>query len=177
MAKIRYALADEGTIKALIGSIGKSATALNSKIHLAAVHCIGHAIAHGDVRLATELYDACSKGVRRQSLVAFLEKHGPFAWQERDKKFAFYKGEREFTFDGDMLMSLSWLEAQPERVISTLDVEDMVAKLLKRVQQAVEKDPTSVKNMDLFTALNNAVVDYHNAKAQDEVELPLPKAA
>jgi hypothetical protein len=59
-------------------------------------------------------------------------------------------------------------------------VEDVVAKMLKRIESAVKADAKSVKHMDLYSAVSKAVADYHSAKAvevDEDLELPGLKAA
>jgi len=85
------ALLSANDLTAKIVAIGKSATELQSEIQIAAVNAIGYSIQHGDIRFGQKLFDVLPTGIRRQSLVAFFEKHGQFAYLKEDKKFAFYK--------------------------------------------------------------------------------------
>ena len=79
-----------------IAVVGKSAGELQSAIQECAVQAVGYSIEHGDIRFGQKLFDVLPNGVRRQSLVAFLEKHGNFAWQAQEKKFAHYKTKDTF---------------------------------------------------------------------------------
>lgn len=176
-----FELADGADLTAYIGKIGRAGTKLDKMIQHAAVHAIGHAVEFGDIKYANELLDALPKGARRQAFVKFIETHGPFAFMTQGKKFAYFKRDG-LEFDGDALLKgQQWHETVKENVVSTLDVEDMVAKMLKRIEGAVKADSTSVKHMDLYEAISAAAADYYSAKivadAEDDVELPVPKAA
>jgi hypothetical protein len=178
MAKA-FELASGADLVVYIGKIGRAGAKLDKMIQHAAVHAIGHAIAHGDIKYANELLEALPKGGRKQAFVKFMETYGPFAFSTQGKKFAFFKRDG-LAFDGSALIEgKQWHETIKEEVVSTLDVEDMVAKMLKRIESAVAKDSKSVKGMDLYSAVAAAVADYHSTKAveEEEVELPNLKAA
>lgn len=164
-----------------IGKIGRAGAKLDKMIQHAAVHAIGHAIQYGDIKYANELLEALPKGGRKQAFVKFMETYGPFAFVTAGKKFAFFKRDT-LAFDGAALIEgKQWHETIKEEVVSTLDVEDVVAKMLKRIEAAVKADSKGVKHMDLYSAVSKAVADYHSAKvvdgADDDMELPGLKAA
>jgi len=125
------------------------------------------------------LFEALPKGGRKQAFVKYMETYGPFAFSTQAKKFGFFKRDG-LVFDGAALIEgQQWHETIKEEVVSTLDVEDMVAKMLKRIEAAVKKDPQSVKGMDLYSAVSAAVAEYHSTSiaGDDDVELPAVKAA
>jgi hypothetical protein len=158
-----------------IGSIGKAAAKLTRDIQEAAVNAVGYSIIHGDITIGQRLYEALGSGVRRQSLVSFFEKHGQFCWSASDKMFKFYKVEG-IKFDYDALMGSPWEEAKKESVISDLDVEDMVKRMIKRIENAIEKG-VAVKNKDLYSDLTHTLARYHSEQAVAEEEVPMLKVA
>lgn len=179
MAKA-FELVSGADLVVYIGKIGRAGAKLDTMIQHAAVHAIGHAIAHGDIKYANELLEALPKGGRKQAFVKYIETYGPFAYSTQAKKFAYFKREG-LAFDGDALLKgKQWHETIKEEVVSTLDVEDVVAKMLKRIEAAVKADAKGVKHMDLYSVVSKAVADYHSAKAASDdegVDLPGIKAA
>ena len=74
-------------IKAIAG-IGNK---LNKRIQFAALNAIHYSIAHGDVGFGQRLVMAMNNGLRKNSLVAFLEKHGKFQWAKEQKSLIYKK--------------------------------------------------------------------------------------
>lgn len=144
-------------LEAKIAIVGKSAGELQSAIQECAVQAIGYSIEHGDIRFGQKLFDVLPSGVRRQSLVAFLEKHGNFAYSTQEKKFAHYKTKE--TFDQALLMETSWASATKETIVSEYDIEDMFTKFMKRVDSAYKQHDTkgvAIKNSAMYDYLVEA---------------------
>ena len=144
-------------LEAKIAIVGKSAGELQSAIQEVAVQAVGYSIEHGDIRFGQKLFDVLPTGVRRQSLVAFLEKHGNFAWSAQDKKFAHYKTKE--TFDQALLMETSWASSTKETIVSEYDIEDMFTKFMKRVDSAYKQHDTkgvAIKNSAMYDYLVEA---------------------
>jgi hypothetical protein len=161
-----------------IGAIGKAAAKLTKDIQLAAVNAVGYSIEYGDITFAQRLYDAVGTGIRRQSLVTFFEKHGQLCWSSVEKKFVFFKVEG-IKFDEKMLMATPWDEAKKEVIVSELDVTEMVAKLIKRIESGIEKKIT-VKHSALLDDLKLTYAQYLREEAEEadsEAETPQLRVA
>ena len=161
-------------LESKIAIVGKSAGELQSAIQECAVQAVGYSIEHGDIRYGQKLFDVLPSGVRRQSLVAFLEKHGNFAWQTQEKKFAHYKTKD--TFDQALLMEIPWSSATKESIVSEYDIEDMFAKFMKRVDGAFkshEKSGATIKNSAMYDFLVEARDRYNQEvyASNESVEL------
>jgi len=156
-----------------IGLIGKASARLTRDIQEAAVNAIGYSIVHGDITIGQRLYEALGTAMRRQSLVSFFEKHGQFCWSSNEKKFVFYRVEG-IQFDYDQLMGMPWDEAKKEAIVSDLDVEDMVKRMIKKIENAIEKG-VEVKHKDLYSDLTHTLARYHSDLS--ETEQPMLKAA
>lgn len=173
MAKALIPVAD---LNKRIASIGRASAKLTKEIQVAAVNAIGYSIEHGDITIGQRLYDALGSGLRRQSLVTFFEKHGQFCWSSSEKKFVFFKVDG-IKFDYDALMGMPWDEAKKEVVVSSIDVEDMVKKMIKRIESSIEKG-VEVKHKDLYSDLTHCLARYHADVADAETEdAPMLKAA
>ncbi|MEM5400841.1 hypothetical protein [Paraburkholderia unamae] len=177
----KYQQLDAQGVSAVVKAAVKSAGATHQAIQRAAVQCIGHAIAHGDIRPANDLLNGLGKSVRKQGLVVFFETHGPFAFSTADKALVYFK--REVGFDGNKLMAIDWASSVPPEVIkSSIDVADELEKLLKRVSSAADKAAKAgvefdVKGSDLATTLGDLLAKYRSDEYEPEVELPAVKAA
>lgn len=151
------ALLNAKDLESKIATIGKTAGELQSEIQIAAVNAIGYSIEHGDIRYGQKLFDVLPTGVRRASLVAFLEKHGNFCYLKDDKKFAFYKAQD--SYDEVALLATSWASAKAENIVSEYDVQKMFDSLMKRIESAIKKSgdgSVKIKNSPLYDYLQEA---------------------
>lgn len=158
------ALLNAKELESKIATIGKTAGELQSEIQIAAVNAIGYSIEHGDIRFGQKLFDVLPSGVRRSSLVAFLEKYGNFCYLSEEKKFAFYKAQD--SFDEVALLATSWASAKSENIVSEYDVQKMFDNFMKRVESAIKKSgdgSVKVLNTSLYDYLQEAQ-DRHNAE-------------
>ena len=115
-------------------------------------------------------------GVRRQSLVAFLEKHGNFAWSKDEKCFKFFKGLGEpRKFDETALLAINWASATKETIVSSYDLETIMTKAIKAMEKAFkehEKSGVAIENSEVYDYLVGARDSYNAQKyAQAEAEL------
>jgi hypothetical protein len=158
-----------------IGSIGRASLKLNKEIQSAAVSCVMHAVAHGDVTLADQLVDACGKGVRRDSLRAWFEKEGAMVVNTATKKFGLDK-ERMKGLRGRVanelaveLLDKPWDEAKREpEVISVIDIDEQLDKFMARINKLTKDAAITVKNRELLDRLNVLSSTYHAEKILGE---------
>lgn len=151
-----------------IGRIGKAAAKLTKDVQAVAVECALHAVDHGNVTPANELVESIGKGMRRASLRAWFEKHGPMFIPKGKDKFGFdserAKAMKAEDRDGlrERLMALPWEEAKPEeKIVSVFDVSEAFDKFMKRVEGMVKDSNVSVRNRELLDLLNHQVSIYH----------------
>ena len=160
------ALLNAKDLESKIAQIGKSAGELQAEIQIAAVNAIGHSIENGDIRFGQKLFDVLPSGVRRASLVAFLEKHGNFCYLKDEKKFAYYKAQT--SYDEVALLATSWASAKSENIVSEYDVQAMFDSLMKRIESAIKKSgdgSVMVLNTPLYDYLQEAQ-DRFNAERE-----------
>jgi hypothetical protein len=162
-----------------ITAVGKSAGELQSAIQEVAVQAVGYSIEHGDIRFGQKLFDVLPSGVRRASLVAFLEKHGNFAWSTEDKCFKFFKGLGEpRVYDEQALMAINWASAKKETIVSSYDLEDIMSKAIKAMEKAFkehEKSGVKIENSSVYDFMVSARDSYNAEKYS--AEQPELKAA
>lgn len=155
-----------------IASISKVGAKLNIRIQVAALNAIFYSIQHGDVDVARRLYLAMNAGQRRNSLVAFLEKHGKIQWNSELKQLDFKKRD-DLAVESIDTIAEQWHEAMKEPTIkSTYDFDDDAAKFIKRMEKAINAK-AAIKNVELFDYIQEAVAKYHAefiAALPDDVE-------
>lgn len=158
-----------------ISAVGKSAGELQSAIQEVAVQAVGYSIEHGDIRFGQKLFDVLPSGVRRASLVAFLEKHGNFAWSKEEKCFKFFKGLGEpRVYDETALMAISWASATKETIVSSYDLETIMTKAITAMEKAFkehEKSGVKIENSAVYDYLCSARDAYNNEKYSAQPEL------
>lgn len=158
-----------------ITAVGKSAGELQSAIQEVAVQAVGYSIEHGDIRYGQKLFDVLPSGVRRASLVAFLEKHGNFAWSKEEKCFKFFKGLGEpRVFDEQALMTVNWASASKETIVSSYDLESIMTKAIKAMEKAFkehEKSGVKIENSEVYDYLVSARDAYNSDKYTEQAEL------
>jgi hypothetical protein len=151
-----------------ISAVGKSAGELQTAIQDVAVQAVGYSIEHGDIRFGQKLFDVLPSGVRRASLVAFLEKHGNFAYSKEDKCFKFFKGLGEpRQFDEQALMAINWASATKETIVSSYDLELIMTKAIKAMEKAFkehEKSGVKLENTAAYDFMVSARDSYNAEK-------------
>lgn len=81
---------DTAQINTKIGGIKQSAANLRKNVHEAGCAIVAHAMRHGTSPLATKLYVSMGGG-NQKALAAWLEQHGPFAFDRGASEFSFSK--------------------------------------------------------------------------------------
>jgi hypothetical protein len=158
-----------------ISAVGKSAGELQSAIQEVAVQAVGYSIEHGDIRFGQKLFDVLPSGVRRASLVAYLEKHGNFAWSKDDKCFKFFKGLGEpRVYDEQALMAINWATATKETIVSSYDLESIMTKAIKAMEKAFkehEKSGVKIENSAVYDYMVSARDSFNADKYSEQAEL------
>lgn len=174
-----YQLQTREVIQKAIGGIGKAGIRLARAIQTAAVQCIGHAVMHGDVRLATELVAATPKH-QRASLVSFLETYGPFAYRKADKDFAFFAKNSKLKDAGierNEELTQAYVESlpkwdsmvKPTEAKSKFDASEDFDKQLTRYEKLLQDGKVTVINKELIGDLR-AAYNRWSAKIEAEAE-------
>lgn len=130
-----------------------------------AIAAIGYSIVHGDVQPANRLIDAMQGSLRKDAMVAYLERHGNMAYMTGDKKFAHFADAGQ-VWDDDYAEELAdgmmWHEAKKAAEPKSIyDVDAAVEKVLKQIDNAI-KGGKDVKNVGLREYLALAVQQYHS---------------
>lgn len=158
-----------------ITSIAKTGNRLNVRIQVAALNAIYYSIAEGYIQYGQNLVMALNNGQRKNSLVAFLEKHGKFAWSKENKSLVFKKRD-DLTLESMEEIKEHWFEAikAPEPK-SMYDFEDEVNRFIKKMEKAVT-DKATIKHVEIMDYVHAAIAQYHEDQlklqdAEDDVTL------
>lgn len=166
---MKFKLMNGKQFTALCAELGEAVTSLRGKVQVAAVTAVGYSIVHGDVGAANRLIDAVgsAKTIRRDSLVAFLEKFGALAWSKGEKKFLYFRRE-DVEFDDDYVALMEanpWFGVVKEpEIASTLEVDVEVDKFLKRLRKLASEPKVDVKDRQLIAAIEEAQARYNARK-------------
>lgn len=142
---------------------------------LAAVHAVGHVINTGDVVFLNRVFEVLSKSTRRNSFIAWAEKHAPAVFDTKAKKFGYDKSRADMAFDGNKLLVVKWFGAKKETLASTIDVSEAFDTLVKRVESAASSGK-EVSNLDMLAFLKEQIAKYHanlqlDAANESDVEM------
>lgn len=165
-----------------IGALAKRVVALVAEIQILAIECVIHAVKHGDVTPATQLVEACGKGVRRQSLVTWFERVGPFEWHatkfKLDSQRAKKMGQTDEAALREYLSSIKWEEARPEpKLVSVLDCSEALDQFFRKLHKQIAEGKMEVKNLALLNAVEEAAQVWHAQKVIAAHKAAMLKAA
>lgn len=157
---------EQSALNKEITSIAKTGNRLNVRIQHAALNAIFYSIQHGDIGFGQRLVLALNNGQRKNSLVAFLEKHGKFAWSKENKSLVFKKRD-DLTVESIDEIKEQWFEAikAPEPK-SMYDFEDEVNRFIKKMEKAVT-DKATIKHVEIMDYVHAAITQYH----EDQLKL------
>lgn len=140
----------------IVGRIKSRQVLLNKDIQTCAQFCVELSVRDRNSTNANVLFHALGKGMRRQSLVAYLEKFGNLCYAQTDPKTG-KKSEGIYFFDVEDMTgekpgmlgvvgweNVKWYEASKETIVSGIDIRADVKKLLDRVRKAQKKHDREV---------------------------------
>lgn len=157
---------DEKSLAVALKAITKSAVVTRDKIQEVAVWAVNVSITDGNIAVANALLDAIggTKSLRKDSLVAYFEKLGNFAWVKADKKLAFFLNTKHGITDRVMteeyaaiIVGTKWDEAKREaEIVSEYDMEKQTRIFIARMEKVMLDPANKVANADVLHAVRNA---------------------
>jgi len=157
---------DEKSLAVALKAITKSAVVTRDKIQEVAVWAVNVSITDGNIAVANALLDAIggTKSLRKDSLVAYFEKLGNFAWVKADKKLAFFLNTKHGITDRVMteeyaaiIVGTKWDEAKKEaEIVSEYDMEKQFRMFIGRMEKVMLDPANKVENADVLQAVRNA---------------------
>lgn len=159
---------DRKQIVSRIAKLAKTVAATVAEIQALAIEVLMHAVTHGDVTLADSLLEACGKGIRRQSLLTWLEVNGPFVFDTKSGKFTLHK-ERAKVLRGipdadlrEQIGAHKWEEAKPEpKLVSSVDAAAELDKLFRKFDKLFADNTVEVKNRELMQLVQSTAEIWH----------------
>lgn len=145
----------------LCDSVKKRIKLTEDDLQRLAINAIGYSILQNDVQPANRLFLILGRSLRRDSMVAYLERHGQMAFMKQNgEKFEFFKREG-IEFKPDTLAGLKWYEAKKENpIVSEWDLQAEFDKFMKKVTTKMQDKAITVENAKLFDFLNAASAEY-----------------
>lgn len=148
---------------------------LDNLIQEAALGCIEHAAAHGDVRPANQLWAAMPNGSRRNALGMYLATYGAIRVNTgKDKEQSRFKFKKDFETDVAAAKAVMWYSFKPERDLSEeFNLSGKLQGLLKAYNkalsdgQAIKASPDEIKVLESLAA---ALRVQENIKATVKLE-------
>lgn len=158
--------------------ITKSVVVTRQRVQNLAEQACAYSIIHGDISVGVKLLEAVgvNKSLRKDSLVAYFEKYGNFAWSKADKKLSFFASHKVGTLTTEqeaLIVGAKWDEAKREPGITSLyDMEAECRRFIDRMHKlAAQAKPSSV--LSDGTVVAGIVVDH--AEALQAVEQAFAK--
>ena len=157
---------DQKSLIVALKAITKSALTTRNKIQEVAAYAVATSITSGDVSVANMLLDAIggTKSLRKDSLVAYFEKYGNFAWVKADKKMSFFLNAKTGCTDGKLtpewetvIVGAKWDEAKREAdVVSTYDMETQFRSFIGKMEKYALDPTITIENGEVLQAVRNA---------------------
>ena len=163
----------EVSLKKLVGAIKLT----TERVQTIAVQAIAYSITKGDASVANMLYDAvsCTKALRKDSVVAYLETMGHLAFDTKTKKFewlhnAVIKCDRVITPEHEAtIMAMRWDSAKPEpEIVSKWDMEEQVRRFLGKMAKIAGDSANTIANRDVLAAVELTFTKVVSEKALAE---------
>ena len=158
-----------------IKRIKTNGAALDALIQEAAIGCIEHAAAHGDVRPANQLWDAMPNGSRRNALGMYLCQYGAMRVNTgKDKEQSRFKFKKDFETDVAAARAVMWYSFKPEKDLAEeFNLSGKLQSLLKAYTKALS-DGQAIKatpdEIQVLESLASVLRVQENIKATVKIE-------
>ena len=133
---------------------------LDNLIQEAAIGCIEHAAAHGDVRPANQLWDAMPKSARRNALGMYLVEYGAIRVNTgKDKEQSRFKFKKDFETDVAAARAVMWFSFKPEKDLGeefnlSVKLQSLLKAYTKALSdgQAIKATPDEIQVLESLAA-------------------------
>lgn len=154
-----------------ISAIGKVGAKLNLRIQIAAINAIWYSVQHGDIGFGQRLVLAMNAGQRKNSLVAFLEKHGKFQWNKEEKNLIYRKRD-DLNADAVLEITEFWHDAIKESDIKSMfDFDEEANRFLKKLEKQLKTPNATIKGSSLYDYMAEAYAKYHADQLEVDEEI------
>lgn len=161
MTKQTFVPMTTDNLKKEIIQIGKVGAKLNIRIQIAAQNAIHYSIVHGYIEYANLLLLSMNNGQRKNSLVAFMEKHGKLAYSKENKGFVFKKRD-DVTVESCANINEHWQDAiKVPELKSTYDFDDEASRFIKKMEKAIQQDNATIKAAGVYDYMVAAFNQFH----------------
>jgi hypothetical protein len=168
-----FQLLSTNELHAALKAITKSVAATRQRVQSMAEQAVAYSIVHGDVSVGNKLLEAVgvNKSLRRDSLVAYLEKFGNFAYLKAEKKLVFFLNTQTGCTNGvitdahyALITSSKWDEAKREaEIVSKYDMEAEVRKFIDRMHKLARDGNITIEHPEALAAVEQSFVRWSAA--------------
>lgn len=154
-------LLEQKVLHVALKAITKSTVVTRQRVQDVAVQAVAYSIIHGDTSIGKMLLEAISvnKALRKDSLIAYFEKYGNFAWVKADKALKFRATYKVGTLTSDheaLILSKRWDEAKREgEVVSIYDMEKQFALFIGKMDKHALDPANTIENIEVLQAVRN----------------------
>jgi hypothetical protein len=162
-------------------ALTKSTVATRQMVQDMAHQAVGHSIVHGDTSIGKMLLEAIgvNKSLRKDSLIAYLEKYGNFAWVKLEKTLKFratYPVGKITPEHEALFLAAKWDEAKREQdATSVYDMEALFRAFIAKQEKLCLDANVTVKNRDVLQAVSDEFARINAIKVLATIK-PMTKA-
>jgi len=162
-------------------AITKSVVVTRQRVQDLAQQACAYSIIHGDTSIGKMLLEAIgvNKSLRKDSLIAYLEKYGNFAWKKTEKILVFRATFPVGTLATDheaLIVSKAWDEAKREpEIVSQYDMEALVRAFIGKMTKITGDSANTVANPEALAVVEQSFVRW-SAENTLKAMKPLTKA-
>jgi len=163
-------LLEQKEIHVALKAITKSVTVTRQRVQEMAQQAVAYSIIHGDISIGKMLLEAISvnKSLRKDSLVAYFEKYGNFAWMKSDKTLKFFEAHPVGVLASDqeaLILGAKWDEAKREApIVSKYDMEAALQAFIAKWNKIAADSANTVENRDALTKVEATFAKWHAEK-------------
>jgi hypothetical protein len=159
-------LLEQKELHVAMKAITKSTVVTRQRVQEMAQQAVAYSIIHGDISIGKMLLEAISvnKALRKDSLVAYFEKYGNFAWMKVGKTLKFFEAYKVGKLDADheaLIVGAKWDEAKREaEIVSKYDMEEMVRAFIGKMNKIAGDSANTVEHREALAIVEQSFVKW-----------------
>lgn len=163
-------LLEQTVLHTALKAITKSVTVTRQRVQDMAQQAVAYSIVHGDTSIGKMLLEAIgvNKSLRKDSLIAYLEKYGNFAWIKGEKTLKFRATYPVGAIAADheaLILGAKWDEAKREQeVTSKWDMEAMVRAFITKMNKIAMDEANTIDNREALALVEETFVKWSAEK-------------
>jgi hypothetical protein len=163
-------LLEQKELHVALKAITKSVTVTRQRVQEIAQQACAYSIIHGDTSIGKMLLEAIAvnKALRKDSLIAYLEKFGNFAWVKAEKTLKFRATFPAGAIASDheaLIVGTKWDEAKREtEATSKWDMEALVRAFITKMNKLASDAANTIENKEALALVEQTFVKWSAEK-------------